>query len=280
MPDWGNGDFFVYLSKRYRSWPVDITTLIGIAVAFGLVFISILMGGDGTWFINYPSIMIVMGGTMGATLLSYPLSEVLGVFKVAKNVFLHRSQIAGEFIPLMSGFAKKARQEGILSFESQLKDIKDPFLARGIQMAIDGMESSSIEDVMSIEIQYLEERHRLGSEIFTTMGTFAPAVGMLGTIIGLVQMLMQMEDPSQIGAPMAVALLTTFYGTMLANLLFLPVAGKLKTRSKQEVLVKQMILEGVIAIQSGDNHRVVEQKLKAFIAPKARLTAGAEPAKA
>jgi chemotaxis protein MotA len=280
MRDWVNDDFFVNLSKRYRSWPVDITTLIGIAVAFGLVIISILMGGDGSWFINYPSVMIVLGGTMGATLLSYPLSEVLGVFKVAKNVFLHRSQIAGDFIPLISGFAKKARQEGILSFDSLLKDIKDPFLARGIQMAIDGMESSSIEDVMSIEIQYLEERHRLGSEIFTTMGTFAPAVGMLGTIIGLVQMLMQMEDPSQIGAPMAVALLTTFYGTMLANLLFLPVAGKLKTRSKQEVLVKQMILEGVIAIQSGDNHRVVEQKLKAFITPKARLTSSGEPAKA
>jgi len=280
MRDGDNDDFFVYISKRYRSWPVDITTLIGIAVAFGLVITSILMGGDGTWFINYPSVMIVMGGTMGATLLSYPLSEVLGVFKVAKNVFLHRSQIAGEYIPMMSGFAKKARQEGILSFESQLKDIKDPFLASGIQMAIDGMESSSIEDVMSIEIQYLQERHRLGSEIFTTMGTFAPAVGMLGTIIGLVQMLMQMEDPSQIGAPMAVALLTTFYGTLLANLLFLPVAGKLKTRSKQEVLVKQMILEGVIAIQSGDNHRVVEQKLKAFIAPNARLTASTEPAKA
>ncbi|MGD9058694.1 MAG: MotA/TolQ/ExbB proton channel family protein, partial [Desulfobacterales bacterium] len=187
---------------------MDITTLIGITVAFGLVIISILMGGDGTWFINYPSLMIVIGGTMGATFLAYPLSEVLGVFKVVKNVFLHRSQMASEFIPLMSGFAKKARQEGILSFESHLKDIKDPFLARGIQMAIDGMESSSIEEVMSIEIQYLEERHRLGSEIFTTMGTFAPAVGMLGTIIGLVQMLMQMEDPSQIGAPMAVALLT------------------------------------------------------------------------
>ena len=149
-----------------------------------------------------------------------------------------------------------------------------------MQMAIDGMESEAIEEVLSTEIMWLEERHRLGAEIFSTMGTFAPAVGMLGTIIGLVQMLMQMEDPSQIGAPMAVALLTTFYGTMLANLLFLPVAGKLKTRSKQEVLIKQMILEGVISIQSGDNHRVVEQKLKAFIAPKARLTAGAEPAKA
>jgi chemotaxis protein MotA len=133
---------------------------------------------------------------------------------------------------------------------------------------------------MTTEITYLEERHRLGSEIFTTMGTFSPAVGMLGTIIGLVQMLMQMEDPSQIGAPMAVALLTTFYGTLLANLFFLPVAGKLKTRSKQEVLLKQMVLEGVISIQSGDNHRIVEQKLKAFIAPKARMNISGEPAKA
>ena len=112
------------------------------------------------------------------------------------------------------------------------------------------------------------------------MGTFAPAVGMLGTIIGLVQMLMQMEDPSQIGAPMALALLTTFYGTLVAYLVFLPIAGKLKTRSKQEILIKQMVLEGVISIQSGDNHRIVEQKLKAFIAPGARVAAGGEMARA
>jgi len=259
---------------------LDIATLIGIIVSFGLVIISILMGGEGAWFINAPSLMIVFGGTMGATLLAYPLADVLSVFKVAKNVFMHKSQSVSELIPLITGFAKKARQEGILSFESQLQDIEDPFLVQGIQMAIDGMESSAIEDVMVTEIIYLEERHRLGSEIFTTMGGFAPAIGMLGTIIGLVQMLMQMEDPSQIGAPMAVALLTTFYGTMLANLVFIPVAGKLKTRSKQEILVKQMVLQGVLSIQSGDNHRVVEQKLKAFIAPKARLAADLEPANA
>jgi len=257
---------------------VDIATLIGILISFSLVIVSILMGGDGSWFVNAPSLMIVGGGTMGATLLAYPLGDVLSVFKVVKNVFMHKSQVVSDLIPLISDFAKKARQEGILSFESQLDQIEDPFLVQGIQMAIDGMESSAIEDVMTTEIIYLEERHRLGSEIFSTMGTFAPAVGMLGTIIGLVQMLMQMEDPSQIGAPMAVALLTTFYGTLLANLVFLPIAGKLKTRSKQEVLVKQLVLEGVIAIQSGDNYRVVEQKLKAFIAPKARMEAIAEMA--
>lgn len=247
---------------------MDIATFIGLIVAGGLVASSILMGGSGTWFINYPSLMIVVGGTMGATLVAYPLSEVLSVFGVAKNAFLHKSQSVSELIPLMVDFAKKARQEGILSFESQLENIEDRFLAKGLQMAIDGMESDAIEEVMQTEIENVSNRHSLGAEIFSTMGAFAPAIGMLGTIIGLVQMLMQMSDPSSIGAPMAVALLTTFYGTGLANLLFIPISGKLKTRSKQEVLMKEMILEGVISIQSGDNHRIVEQKLKAFLSTK------------
>jgi chemotaxis protein MotA len=249
---------------------MDVATLIGILVAGGLVIASIMMGGSATWFINTPSLMIVVGGTMGATLLAYPLSDVLRVFTVVKHVFLQRSQPASRLIPLMAQLAKKARQEGILSFEAQLQEIHDPFMVKGLQMAIDGMESGSIEDVLTTEIIYLDERHKLGAEIFSTMGAFAPAVGMLGTIIGLVQMLMQMEDPSQIGAPMAVALLTTFYGTLLANLFFLPVAGKLKTRSKQEILIKQMVMQGIIAIQSGENHRIVEQKLKAFLSPKIR----------
>ncbi len=249
---------------------MDITTFIGIIVAGGLVVVSILMGGSGAWFINYPSLMIVLGGTMGATLLAYPLKEVMGVFGVVRNVFLYRTQSPGNMIPMLTGFARKARQEGILSFESDLETLEDTFLARGLQMAIDGMENHSIEEVLTTEIMYVSERHRLGAEIFTTMGTFAPAVGMLGTIIGLVQMLMQMEDPSQIGAPMAVALLTTFYGTLMANLFFLPTAAKLRTRSKQEILIKQMVLEGILAIQSGDNHRIVEQKLKAFISPRLR----------
>lgn len=247
---------------------MDIATFIGLVVAFGLVASSILMGGSGTWFINYPSLMIVVGGTMGATLIAYPLAEVMSVFGVAKNAFLYRAQSVNKLIPLMIEFAKKARQEGILSFESQLETIEDKFLAKGIQMAIDGMESDAIEEVMTTEIDYVSERHSLGAEIFSTMGAFAPAIGMLGTIIGLVQMLMQMEDPSTIGAPMAVALLTTFYGTGLANLVFIPISGKLKTRSKQEVLTMQMVLEGVISIQSGDNHRIVEQKLKAFLSTK------------
>jgi len=251
---------------------MDVATLTGIIVAGGLVISAILMGGSGAWFINPPAVMIVIGGTMGATLLNYPLSEVLGVFRVVKNVLVQHSPATGSLVQMMVDFAKRARREGILSFESAIKDIEDPFLANGLQLAVDGMESSSIEEIMRTEIQFVEERHELGAEVFATMGTFAPAVGMLGTIIGLVQMLMQMEDPSQIGPPMAVALLTTFYGTLLANLLFLPISGKLKTRSKQEIQEKQMVVEGIVAIQSGDNHRIVEQKLKAFLSPRIRET--------
>ena len=247
---------------------MDITTLMGILVAAVLVISAILMGGPGIWFLDYPSLMIVIGGTMGATLIAYPISEVMSVVGIARNAFLHRNQSPTALIPIMVQIAKKARTEGILSFESQLKTLKDPFLVRGIQMAIDGMESSVIEDVLSTEIAYVGERHKMGAEIFSTMGAYAPSMGMLGTLIGLVQMLKQMNDPSLIGAPMAVALLTTFYGSVLANLLFNPIAGKLKTRSKQEMLVKQMILEGILSIQAGDNHRIVEQKLRAFISPR------------
>jgi chemotaxis protein MotA len=249
---------------------VDLATLLGILVATGLVVSSILMGGSGSWFISYPSLMIVLGGTMGATLINYPLADVISVFKVTKNAFRAKSYQPIALIPKMVEFAKKARREGILSFEGQLKEINDPFMVRCMRMAIDGMESESIEEVLNTEIMWLEERHRLGAEIYSTMGSFAPAIGMLGTIIGLVQMLMQMSDPTAIGAPMAVALLTTFYGTLLANLLFLPISGKLKVRSRQEILAKQMVLQGILSIQAGDNHRIVEQKLKAFISPKAR----------
>jgi len=249
---------------------LDISTLIGILIASGLVIVSIYMGGNVTWFINYPSLMIVVGGTMGATLLSYPLSEVMSVFGVAKKVFLHRYQNQNEIISLLVRFARKARKEGILSFEPEIKNLDNPFMAKGLTLAIDGMDSGAIEDILRTEIYAIEERHRLGADIFLTMGNFSPAVGMLGTIIGLIQMLMQMNDPSSIGKPMAVALLTTFYGVFLSYLFFLPIAGKLKTRSKKELILNEMIMEGIISIQAGDNPRVVEQKLKAFLSPRER----------
>ena len=255
---------------------MDIATILGVITGFSLMFSAIALGGGIEWFINVPSLMIVVGGTLAATLINYPLGQVLGVMGVLKNAIFHKEASATELIKNLVEFSRVARREGILALQSLVKQVNDPFLAKGINLAIDGLEPQVIGDIMEIEIEQLESRHRFGAEVFSTMGTFAPAMGMMGTLIGLVQMLMQMDDPSKIGPAMAVALLTTFYGVVIANLLCLPVSGKLKTRSSQEVLLKLLMTEGIKSIQSGDNPRIVEQKLLAFVQPRYRAAAAQE----
>ncbi|MFH2065742.1 MAG: motility protein A [Pseudomonadota bacterium] len=252
---------------------MDIATLLGTISAFGLVILAIFMGGGLSLFINPPSLMIVVGGTLGATMINYPLRDVLGALTVVKNVFFTKpvpiGKVAGRFVT----YAGKARREGILSLESEVRSMPDDFLKKGLQLSIDGTEPQSIQEILETEIDFLRERHQLGAEIFTTMGSFAPALGMIGTLIGLVQMLQSMDDPNSIGPAMAVALLTTFYGSVLANLVFMPIAGKLRTRSKEEILIKEMIVQGVISLSRGDNPRLIEQKLLSFLAPKFRESA-------
>jgi len=249
---------------------MDIATIIGAVTGFGLVLIAIFMGGGFMWFVNVPSLMIVVGGTIGITLMNYPLNVMLSVMGVAKNCFFYKSGSSAEVIKKLVEFSRVARREGILALESLTKDIDEPFLVKGMNLAFDGLEPQVIGDILDIEIEHLENRHKFGSEIFSTMATFAPAMGMMGTLIGLVQMLQQMDNPSSIGPAMAVALLTTFYGVVLANLICLPFAGKLKARSGEEVLLKTLMAEGIKAIQSGDSPRIVKQKLLAFIEPKKR----------
>jgi chemotaxis protein MotA len=249
---------------------MDIATLLGIFSAFGLVVIAILIGGGLSLFINAPSLMIVVGATLGATMVNYPLKELLGAISVVKNVFFAKALSVEEIIRQFVGFGGKARREGILALESDVKNIDDAFLKKGLQLSVDGLEPQSIQAIMDTEIEFLRERHQLGAEIFSTMGTFAPAMGMIGTLIGLVQMLQSMDDPSTIGPAMAVALLTTFYGSMIANLICMPIAGKLKTRSKEETLVKDMITAGIISLTKGENPRILEQKMLSFIPPKLR----------
>jgi len=251
---------------------MDIATLLGIISAFGLVLVAILMGGGIGLFINYPSLMIVAGGTLGTTMINYPLKEVIGVISVLKNVFFTKVSSAKDIIKQFSDFSNKARREGILALESEVTNLNEEFLQKGIQLSIDGLEPQSIREILETEISYIQDRHKLGAEIFTTMGTYAPALGMVGTLVGLVQMLQNMSDPSAIGPAMAVALLTTFYGAVAANLLFMPIAGKLRTRSSEEVLVKELMIEGVICLSNGENPRIVEQKLMAFLAPNQRET--------
>lgn len=251
---------------------MDIATLFGIFSAFGLVVLAIALGGGITMFINFPSLMIVLGGTLGATMISYPIKDVMGAVSVVKNVFFERMLPLSRITEKLIALASKARKEGMLALESDAKNIEDEFFRRGIEMSVDGLEPNSIQEILDTELAFLKERHTLGADIFTTMGSFSPALGMIGTLIGLVQMLQSMDDPSTIGPAMAVALLTTFYGSILANLVFIPVAGKLRIRSKEETLRKELIIHGIVSLCKGDNPRILEQKLMAFMAPKLRRT--------
>lgn len=255
---------------------MDIATLVGIISAFVLVISAISMGGDFGIFVNVPSMMIVAGGTLGATMINYPLPDIFKVIKVVRNAFFHKKTTANQVIADFVSVAGVARREGILALESKIGEMNDAFLKTGMQLSVDGLEPTSIKEILDTEVEAIRERHRLGAEIFTTLGTFAPALGMIGTLIGLVQMLQTMEDPSTIGPAMAVALLTTFYGAVMANILFLPIAGKLRNRSSEEVMIKELMSEGVISIAKGENPRVIEQKLNAYIPNQLRETSFAK----
>jgi len=249
---------------------VDLATIIGIVSAFSLVLVAVASGGGLSWFLDGPSALIVLGGTFGAVLVNYPLADVLGVIKVAQNAFFKKGQKARAAIELLVMMSKISRKDGMLALQNMTHRLRDPFLIKAVNLLIDGLEPLDLTNILDTELDFIEERHRLGAEIFTTMGNYAPAMGMTGTLIGLVQMLMRMNDPSSIGPAMSVALVTTFYGVLLAYLLFLPLAGKLKRLSAQELLVKQLIINGILSIQAGDNPRILEQKLHAFVSPHER----------
>ncbi|OPZ59470.1 MAG: Chemotaxis protein PomA [Deltaproteobacteria bacterium ADurb.Bin510] len=249
---------------------MDLATLIGLVAAFGMVVWGIMMGGPFDWFVNAAGLAIVFGGVAGIIFINYPLKDVLGMFGVVRNVFRMQSHDARSMIPDFVSYAAKARREGILALEGQLEFIDDSFMRRGLELVIDGLDPQAIREILDTEIENLEERHRKGADILATIGGYAPAMGMIGTLIGLVQMLRNMNDPSSIGPAMAVAFLTTFYGAVLANMVALPMAGKLAARSKEEAMLKGMVVEGILAISAGDNPRIVERKLHAYLAPKLR----------
>lgn len=251
---------------------MDLSTVIGIILAFALMIGAIMTGGPLTLFVNVPGLMIVVGGTFGCILSNYSFREVLGAFSILRKAFLHKETRYSEAIIQLINLSIKARKEGILSLESAMANINDDFLLKGVQMAVDGQEPESLRTMLYQEIEKLEERHEDGVEIFTTMATYAPALGMIGTLIGLVQMLQTMNEPSTIGPALAVALLTTFYGAVIANVMCLPVAGKLKLRSQSEVLLKTLITEGMDSIMAGENPRLMEQKLHSLIPPRLRTS--------
>ncbi|MBN2290112.1 MAG: MotA/TolQ/ExbB proton channel family protein [Candidatus Glassbacteria bacterium] len=249
---------------------MDLTTVIGLIAGFAVIILGIAQSGSVMSFFDAASVFIVIGGTTCAVIISYPINELVGMIGVVKKTVFTKSQPVTETIATLVSFAERARREGILALERHMEEIEDEFLSKGIQLAVDGTEPELMRSILATELDYLEKRHTSGQGILSTSGALAPAFGMIGTLIGLVLMLQTMQDPSTIGPKMAVALITTFYGALLANLIFIPLTGKLKRRSEEEILIKELMIEGILSIQSGDNPRIVEQKLTSFISPKLR----------
>jgi chemotaxis protein MotA len=254
---------------------VDLATLVGLITAFGIVLASIVIGGSGHTFVNVPSLLIVVGGTVGAVMMQFTLAQFLGAFKVALKAFVSKLDKPEDLIEQTIEMANEARKGGLLALEG--KETSNPFMAKGIQLMVDGHEPEVVRQTLLTDMNAAIERHDLGKKIFRSIGDMAPAMGMIGTLIGLVQMLSNMSDPKSIGPAMAVALLTTLYGAMIANIFALPIADKLGLRANEERMIKSMILDSLSGIQEGRNPRVIEEILKTYLPSSKRGSADDKP---
>lgn len=248
---------------------MDISTIIGFGVGFIVLLLGMATGGGIGVFWDLASVYITIGGSLCAMLINFPLPQFIRAIKAVKWAFFSRHYSAQEVINKLVGYAEKARREGLLALEDELENA-DEFLRKGIQLVVDGTDPELVKNILEIEISFVENRHQTNRSFFEAWGALAPAFGMIGTLIGLIQMLRELDNPSTIGAGMAKALVTTFYGSVMANLVFLPIAGKLKLRSEEEVIIRQVMVEGILSIQAGENPRIVEEKLKSFLPPVER----------
>lgn len=249
---------------------MDLSTVVGLVLCLGLIAASIIAGGAPGAFIDVPSALTVIGGTFALLLVNFPIPAVLGLGGVIKNAFFFKQLSPLDTVSTLVSFAERARREGILALEGSMDEIEDEFIGTGLRLAVDGVEPELIKDILQTELAFIEDRHRNGREMLDFMGSIAPAMGMIGTLMGLVQMLKNLSDPNAIGPSMALALLTTMYGAVIANVFAIPISGKLKVRSADEILLKEVAIEGIMSIQAGDNPRILEQKLLAFLAPNMR----------
>lgn len=230
-----------------------------------LAAIAIAPGSSFAAFWDSASAMVVVGGAIAATLICYPMATFFGVFKVSKKVFFPKVQDMEPVIKQIVEFSEIARRDGILALENKTAEIEDPFILLGVQMAVDGTDAELMETILRSEMQAVAGRHKTGKSLFDSLGRYAPAFGMIGTLMGLIIMLGNMDDPAAIGPGMAVALITTLYGALVSNLFFLPFADKLAFYSKKELEIREVIVRGILAIQEGDNPRVIEQKLQTML---------------
>ncbi|NJL31648.1 MAG: motility protein A [Phycisphaerales bacterium] len=244
---------------------MDLGLLFGILGTWVLIAWALLAGGNLAYYVDIPSMILVVGATFTSMFFSVPTRNLKNTFRIVRKLAFPAKVSVEQIISDMVRYAEQARRNGILSLESVTREINDPFLVRGLQLAIDGTDPALIEQVLNAEIDAIADRHDMGKYIFDSMAKYAPAFGMIGTLVGLVIMLQNMDDPSKIGPGMAVAILTTLYGAVIANSFALPMADRMAKRSAEELMVKTIILKGIMAIQSGDNPRVVEQKLRSFL---------------
>jgi chemotaxis protein MotA len=248
---------------------VDFATLIGMVLNLGMVAMAIRLGGATvTSFLNEHASLVVVGGTVFAMVASYTGTQLKSLGRTLLRAFIYPMPSPEKEIERLVSFANLARREGLLALEEKLEEVADEFEAKGLRMVVDGLPAEQIRNVLETEVNFQLERHTTGKKMVERCSEFAPAFGMLATLMGLVAMLRNMADPSGIGTGMALALIATFYGSFFANVVCLPIAGKLGEHGKEEAMVRMLMLEGILAIQAGDKPQLVEEKLKTFLSPK------------
>lgn len=248
---------------------MDITTVGGVVLAIsGLILGILIEHGNLGSYVGVSAAAIIFFGTIGATITSFPMKVLAQVPSLAITAFTNQSYNIPEIIRKIVEFSERARREGILCLEVELVNVKDEFLKYGLQMVIDGTDPQLVRDTLQTKLAFIGERHHQGAQVFEAAGGFAPTMGIIGTVLGLINVLSNIKDPNELGGAIALAFIATLYGIGSANLVWLPIANKLKNKHKDEQIMKEIMLEGVLCLQSGDNPRMVEQKLKAFLSKR------------
>ncbi|HEY9722504.1 MAG TPA: flagellar motor protein [Oscillatoriaceae cyanobacterium] len=253
---------------------LEITTIIGLIIGFGALLTANAIEGGGIGatlaLFSFSAGLIVFGGTLGAVLISFPMEEVKGLPQIIRQTFTKNSLEAGELVSRLVKFAEKARREGLLALETEVAAAGDPFLQKGIQLVADGLDQETIKDMLETELDFVASRHAAAAGILDAAGGFAPTMGIIGTVMGLINVLGNLADPSNLGPAIAVAFVATLYGVSTANLIWLPMGQKLKRKSEEELLLREVMIAGIISIQAGDNPQIVEEKLKSYLSPTTR----------
>jgi len=250
---------------------MDFATIVGIILAvFSLLFSVVLDGGHLVALINVPAAVIVFGGTIGATMACFSITDVKKLPAWLSIALKDKKNDAHELIRTVVSLAETARREGILKLENMLDELDNDFLKQGITLVIDGTDYEVTKAILRTEVELMQERHHVGIKFFESAGGYAPTMGIIGTVMGLVHVLGKLSETNSLGSAIATAFIATFYGVSSANIFWLPISAKLKARSANEVISREIIMEGVLAIQSGESPRIIEDRLKSFLPPKER----------